>query len=245
MKCMKPQVMLRRFAFDFITEWGWLALWRQVAAVVLLLLALLHDLFTPYWPSWPITLAALILLLWRDRLPTRPTDLPLPVAVPSPANPPVVDANDTIQTIGMYKGHKVYSWRNLRFSSKSEIAIARALEKVDAFFIPNAHARLSGAYVNRELDFVVCYQGGWGVLEVDGIHHRESLSATEYDAERDHILHKHGVRTIMRVTAARCHEEPQSVVREFLALLAAPAANAAPTPPLPNVRASSVDKPAS
>jgi very-short-patch-repair endonuclease len=83
------------------------------------------------------------------------------------------------------------------------------------------------------------------VLEVDGIHHRESLSATEYDAERDHILHKHGVRTIMRVTAARCHEEPQSVVREFLALLAAPAANAAPTPPLPNVRASSVDKPAS
>lgn len=61
-------------------------------------------------------------------------------------------------------------WNNLRFRSQSEVKIAQALDRAGVLFIPNCKARLglAGNRQNREADFLMCYDGKWGILEVDG-----------------------------------------------------------------------------
>ncbi|MEP7292673.1 MAG: DUF559 domain-containing protein, partial [Chloroflexota bacterium] len=67
---------------------------------------------------------------------------------------------------------------------------------------------------SRELDFVICHEGKWGVLEVDGPFHDRKL-----DAERDGWLRGHGIRSIQRFPADKCYQTPQAVVDEFLHVL--------------------------
>ena len=59
---------------------------------------------------------------------------------------------------------------NLRFRSRSEVQIATALDRAGVLFLPNCIARLGTLdnRQNREADFLVCYNGKWGILEVDG-----------------------------------------------------------------------------
>ena len=106
-------------------------------------------------------------------------------------------------------------WKNLRFRSKSEVRIAEALDRAGVLFLPNCRARLevSAARENREADFLVCAEGRWGVLEVDG-------ERTADDHGRDRLFRAHGVRVVEHFHADRCYNEPDSVVREFLNILA-------------------------
>ncbi len=115
------------------------------------------------------------------------------------------------------------TWAGMRFRSESEAHIARALDRAGALFLPGALMRLGvvGARHTREADFLVCWQGVWGILEVDGapFHGPDRASA---DAARDRVFNEQGIGVIMRADAARCFAAPDAVVAAFLALLQRP-----------------------
>lgn len=111
-------------------------------------------------------------------------------------------------------------WNGLRFRSLSELKVAQALDRTHVLFLPNCMARLNfGAERrNREPDFLVCDEGRWGILEVDGdLAHPPSR--TVHDHDRDRLFHKHGIKVIEHYDARRCFTDPDGVAREFLELL--------------------------
>ncbi len=111
-----------------------------------------------------------------------------------------------------------HSWENLFFRSPVEITIAKALDKYRVLFLPNCMARLGlpGSRENREADFLVCYEGKWGILEINGdAYHMNSAK----DHDRGRLFKSHGVRVFEPYEARRCMKEPDSVIREFLELL--------------------------
>ena len=110
--------------------------------------------------------------------------------------------------------YREIEWKGMIFRSHTEVRIAKTLDHMGIFFIPPTRVRLSaskGERLSRELDFVICHQGKWGVLEVDGPFH-----SARADAERDKLLRAHGIRNIERFDAGRCYAEPRAVVEEFL-----------------------------
>ncbi len=111
-----------------------------------------------------------------------------------------------------------YKWNGFYFRSKTEIKIAEALDRAGVLFYPNSKARLNKAEarVNRESDFLVFQAGRFGILEVDG---REWHQTAADDHERDRLFKRHGIRVIERFDAARCWNEPDEVVQEFLEIL--------------------------
>lgn len=113
-----------------------------------------------------------------------------------------------------------FTWQTLRFRSASERRIAEALDKAGAFFVPNCLARLGpvGSRRTREPDFLVCDEGKWGILEVDGDPFHPPTT-TAKDHARDRLFRAHGIRFIEHYDATTCYKEPDRVVREFLALL--------------------------
>jgi hypothetical protein len=108
----------------------------------------------------------------------------------------------------------------MRFRSESELCIAQALDRAGALFLPGALARLGPpeARHNREADFLVCCQGTWGILEVDGepFHGPDRKAA---DAGRDEAFCQHGIDVLVHYDATRCRAAPDAVVTEFLAAL--------------------------
>jgi hypothetical protein len=126
------------------------------------------------------------------------------------------------QGIQFYPNSRIYLWQGMRFRSKAEIAIAYVLDKFSVFYLPNCLARLNDPQkpkgrANKEADFLVCYQGQWGILEVDGEHHTSDRRVEEQERER--LFRLHGIRVVERYDSARCQEQPFNVVREFLHLL--------------------------
>lgn len=111
-------------------------------------------------------------------------------------------------------------WSGIRFRSESELRIAQALDRAGVLFVPGALARLGlrGARQNREADFLVCAEGVWGILEVDGAPFHPDAQR-DLDAARDHLFAQHGIGIIHHVDAARCFATPDAVVVEFLAML--------------------------
>ena len=111
-----------------------------------------------------------------------------------------------------------YSWNNLRFRSNTEIKVAEALDKAGVLFFPNCMARRGpiGERRNKEADFLICDDGKWGILEIDGeVYH--STAATDH--ERDRFFRTYGIRVIERFTANQCYNNPEAVIRRFLVLL--------------------------
>lgn len=118
------------------------------------------------------------------------------------------------------RSEKAPSWKNLRFRSGSEIKIAQALEKMAVLFLPNCVARLGlqNNRQNREADFLICCDGKWGILEVDGLPFHPP-SRTVEDHERDRLFKVHGISLIEHFDSNRCFNEPDQVVATFLSLL--------------------------
>lgn len=113
------------------------------------------------------------------------------------------------------------SWLNLKFRSQSEVRIAQALERAGALYLPNCRARLSdpeGKRVTREPDFLVCYEGKWGILEVDGEPFHPASRAA-HDHARDRLFKAYGVLVIDHVDAGECYESPDKVVKRFIEIL--------------------------
>lgn len=121
------------------------------------------------------------------------------------------------QAIG---GFNARTWMNLNFRSQSEIKIAQALDRASVFFLPNCKGRLGGNQnrKNREADFLICSEGKWGIIEVDGEPFHPP-SRTTQDHERDRLFRKHGIRVVEHYDANRCYQNPNEVVSEFLKLL--------------------------
>jgi hypothetical protein len=111
-------------------------------------------------------------------------------------------------------------WNNLRFRSESEVRIAQALDRAGVLFLPNCKARLGSpkGRRNREADFLVCYEGKWGILEVDGEPFHPP-SRTAEDHERDRLFHDHGILVVQHFDASECFENPDGIVGRFLGIL--------------------------
>ncbi|MEH1953643.1 pentapeptide repeat-containing protein [Nostoc sp.] len=114
---------------------------------------------------------------------------------------------------------RLYTWEGLRYRSKSEIEIAKALDRAGVLFIPNSLARLNSPEGRRNLepDFIVCHQGKWGILEVDGPWHTPSRRVEEQERER--LFRFHGIRVVERFDSKKCEKQPNEVVKEFLQMI--------------------------
>lgn len=112
------------------------------------------------------------------------------------------------------------TWNNLRFRSMAEVRVAEALDQAGVMFLPNCMARVNSnlGRRNREPDFLVCCQGRWGILEVDGEPFHPPSRTTE-DHERDRLFKTHGVRVVEHFDATQCYEHAGEVVQHFLTLL--------------------------
>ena len=112
------------------------------------------------------------------------------------------------------------TWNNLRFRSESEVRIAEALDKMEVLFLPNCMARVTTpeGRRNREPDFIVCYRGKWGILEVDGEPYHSPTRTVE-DHRRDRYFKEHGIVLVEHFDATECFNKPDDVVRRFLKLL--------------------------
>ena len=111
-----------------------------------------------------------------------------------------------------------HSWAYLLFRSPVEITIAQTLDKYRVLYLPNCMARLGipGARENKEADFLVCYDGKWGILEINGdTYHVNSAK----DHNRGRLFKLHGIKVFEPYEASRCVKEPDKVVQEFLELI--------------------------
>lgn len=114
----------------------------------------------------------------------------------------------------------IFHWSNLRFRSPSEVAIAKALNEYEVLFLPNCMARLGSPNPserkNKEADFLICCDGKWGIIEVDGDKYHPSAAK---DHLRDRLFKTHRIRVIEHYTSTECTSDPKRVVCEFLDLL--------------------------
>jgi hypothetical protein len=132
---------------------------------------------------------------------------------------PENDNNINNQGIQFYSNSTIHTWENLRFRSKTEIKIAEALDRTGVLFVPNSLARLTTpkGRENKEADFLICYNGKWGVLEVDGPFHTAERRVEEQERER--IFKKNGIKVVERFDAERCYNNPDEVVQEFFKMI--------------------------
>ncbi|MDM3858167.1 MAG: pentapeptide repeat-containing protein [Aphanizomenon gracile PMC649.10] len=129
------------------------------------------------------------------------------------------DNNINNQGVQFYSDSIIHTWENLRFRSKTEIKIAEALDRTGVLFVPNSLARLntSKGRENKEADFLICYNGKWGVLEVDGPFHTAERRVEEQERER--IFKKNGIKVVERFDSERCYNNPDEVVQEFFKMI--------------------------
>ena len=109
-------------------------------------------------------------------------------------------------------------WNGMRFSSPPEVEIAKALEKTGVTYLPNCLVRI-GAPSNQQTlfpDFLICYKGKWGILEVDGQTYHNGTATQDYERMRKLIQH---VDIFDRYEAKKCMSEPDEVVKTFLNIL--------------------------
>jgi hypothetical protein len=119
----------------------------------------------------------------------------------------------------LQRGKQPYLYNEMKFASQSEIRIAQEFESRQELFFPlplAIRAETGNFYEDhREIDFLVCHDGVWGILEVS--YHPDRF---EKDAEKDTWFKKSGILCIQHYTAERCYQNSASVVNEFLAILA-------------------------
>ncbi|XWK89231.1 MAG: pentapeptide repeat-containing protein [Phormidium sp.] len=110
---------------------------------------------------------------------------------------------------------QTYHWNGLHFCSEAQVKIAEALDRTNILFIPNFQIRLTSTEgrENKQVDFLIFYQGKSGILEID---RPPSQEAEANFRECDQIFQTHGISIIQYYNPTRCSEEPDRVVQEFL-----------------------------
>ncbi|MBD2625446.1 pentapeptide repeat-containing protein [Trichormus variabilis] len=133
----------------------------------------------------------------------------------------ISQSDNTINNQGVqFFDQNIHHWQRLKFKSQTEIKIAQALERAGVLFFPNCLARLNtvSGRGNKEPDFLICYNGQWGILEVDGPHH-DTPEQRFKDEETDQIFKKNGIKVVERFDADRCYDNPDEVVQEFFKMI--------------------------
>ena len=117
------------------------------------------------------------------------------------------------------RGKTPYVYNEIKFASQSEIRIAQELESKQILFfpLPLAVRAETGKFFedHRELDFLICENGLWGILEVS--YHPDRF---EKDSEKDKWFKKSGILCVEHYSAERCYNSSKQVVEEFLSILA-------------------------
>jgi hypothetical protein len=112
-------------------------------------------------------------------------------------------------------------YEGLKFASQSEVRIAQELKQRKVLFFPLAVGVRAGTGQQfkdqREVDFLVCYNGAWGILEVSGPSHNGRFAV---DAEKDGWFKEVGILCVEHRTAEQCFNNPKKVIDEFLSVLA-------------------------
>jgi hypothetical protein len=130
------------------------------------------------------------------------------------------DPNQGVVTSKVFARDKkqVYTYNEMKFGSQSEIRIAQELERRRVLFfpLPLAVRNDTGQLYkdHREVDFLICQNGVWGVLEVS--HH---LGRYEKDSEKDAWLKESGILCVEHRPSETCFSNPAKVVDDFLRIL--------------------------
>jgi hypothetical protein len=109
-------------------------------------------------------------------------------------------------------------YNEMKFGSATEIRVAQELEKRKILFFPLPLAVRADTGKNfqdhREPDFLICYEGVWGILEV-AFHQ----GRYEQDKQKDEWFKKSGILCVEHYTAEECYGKTTSVVDRFLSIL--------------------------
>lgn len=123
------------------------------------------------------------------------------------------------ETVFLREGKAPIIYNEMKFASKTEVRIAQELEDRSILFFPLALAvRAETGQLwkdHREVDFLICQNGVWGILEIS--HHPDRY---EVDKEKDVWFKKSGILCVEHYTAKKAYENPALVVDEFLETLA-------------------------
>lgn len=109
-------------------------------------------------------------------------------------------------------------WNGLQFRSKSEIEIAKELDKRGILFFPNAGSRITDMKdkrLTKEVDFLVIHNGKLGILECDG---KKYHTNKKKDIDRDNLFKRQGIHLIKRYPSNACYTNAKKVIDEFLGL---------------------------
>ena len=146
----------------------------------------------------------------------------LTIKVLGPQEPLTVGVNNCY-----FKREWTYLHDELHFRSKAEIAIYDELKQRDVLFFPNPAAVLGasaseyGAAVEKkEPDFLICYKGKWGILEINHDDFHTGIVRTTKDHERARKFNHYGLFFIHAYDYDKCRADRVGVVDEFLKLLA-------------------------
>lgn len=103
----------------------------------------------------------------------------------------------------------------LSFRSKTEIRVYNALVKKELLVFPLPVAVMGKSRQYKEPDFVVCYKGKTGILEIHGDKwHPPETAAREHERRRE-FAHL-GISIFEIYDASRCWDNPDGVVDDFL-----------------------------
>jgi hypothetical protein len=130
------------------------------------------------------------------------------------------DANQGVVTEKVFSREKkqVFLYNEMKFASQAEIRVAQELERRQVLFFPLPLAVRSDTgklfIDHREVDFLICQDGVWGILEVS--YHPDRY---EKDSEKDIWFKKSGILYIQHYTTEKCYSQSSVVVDEFLNIL--------------------------
>ena len=125
--------------------------------------------------------------------------------------------NSTVnnQAIFDFKGSTKITFQGLNFRSKAEIKIYEALLRKGLLVMPLPVMVMGVKEKYKEPDFVFCYNGRIGVLDIHGKQwHPPEAAASEHEKRREFL--KLGVSLYEIFDARRCYQDPDDVVDDFI-----------------------------
>jgi hypothetical protein len=124
----------------------------------------------------------------------------------------ILNANQAVFT---FRDSPKILHEGLSFRSKTEIKLYEALVKRGLLILPLPLAVLGRQRRYKEPDFVICYKGKCGILEIHGDKwHPPETAAQEHERRREFI--NLGVNIFEIFDAERCWRDPDGVVNDFL-----------------------------
>jgi hypothetical protein len=110
-------------------------------------------------------------------------------------------------------------YNEMKFASNSEVRVAQELERRGILFFPLPLAVRGNTgnmyHDHREVDFLICHHGKWGILEV--AYHQGRY---EKDTEKAQWFKDAGITCVEHFTAEKAYNSPAEVVTTFIRNLA-------------------------